>query len=65
MAASTDTDLFARKTTAMSEWADTLTRAAHDTLDRMSTTLTLTETKIALVRELIARREGESHPAGN
>lgn len=49
-------DITERKRNAMGEWAEVLTRSAHDVLERMDTTLTLAEAKIALIRELAARR---------
>jgi hypothetical protein len=52
----TVTDLKGRRVTAMAEWADTLTRGAHDALERMDMTLTLAEAKVVMVREMIAQR---------
>ncbi len=52
----TETDSSDRRVVAMSEWADLLVRGAHDALERMDHTLTLTEAKIAIVRELISQR---------
>ena len=43
----------------ISEWAGTLTGDAQKALDRMDTTLTLAEAKVALVRRRIARRRGD------
>jgi hypothetical protein len=54
------TDVTDRKVNAMAEWADVLMRGAHDALKRMDTTLTLAEAKVAMVRELIAKRHSES-----
>lgn len=48
-----------RKVTAMCEWAETLTRSARLSLDRMNSTLIRTEEKIARVRDKIARRDRE------
>jgi hypothetical protein len=52
----TDTDVTDRKVNAMAEWANVLTRSAHEALERMDTTLTLAEAKVAMVRELVAQR---------
>lgn len=48
-----------RRLTVMIEWAETLTRSAHTSLDRMDSALTRAETKIAQIRESIARRDHE------
>jgi hypothetical protein len=48
-----------RKIRAMAQWAVVLTRSAQDAVERMDTTLTLAEAKVALVRELIALRHAE------
>jgi hypothetical protein len=55
----TETDVTDRKVNAMAQWADVLTRSAHEALERMDTTLTLAEAKVAMVRELIAQRHSE------
>jgi len=55
----TDTDVTDRKVTAIAQWADVLTRSAHDALERMDTTLTLAEAKVAMIRELVAQRQNE------
>ena len=46
----------AHKLTQMSERADVLAHEAHDVLERMDTTLTLAEAKLALTQHMIARR---------
>jgi len=40
----------------ISTHADHLVHEAHDALERMETTLTLTEAKVALVRHLLVKR---------
>jgi hypothetical protein len=46
-----------RNPTAIEDWAETIIHEAQHALDRMDTTLTLTEAKIALLRRLRTRRE--------
>lgn len=41
--------------------ADFLIHEAHDALERMDTTLTLTEAKVALVRHLMVKRHHQAH----
>lgn len=40
----------------MNEWAEVLAKSAHDALERIDSTLTLAEAKVAMVREMVARR---------
>lgn len=40
----------------IADWAETLTVETRKALDRMDTTLTLAEAKVALMRRLLARR---------
>jgi hypothetical protein len=40
----------------MADWAETLTRSAREALDRMDTTLSLSEAKLALIARIRARR---------
>lgn len=47
------------KLNAMTAWAETLTRSAHTSLDRMDSALRRAEAKIAKIRESIARRDRE------
>ena len=44
------------RSVVMAAWAATLAESARQTLDHMSTTLTLAEAMVAMVRELIAQR---------
>ena len=46
-----------RDPATIADWAHVLVDEAQHALDRMDTTLTLTEAKIALVRRVRARRE--------
>lgn len=43
----------------MADWAETITRSAREALDRMDTTLSLAEAKVALVARIRARRKTE------
>jgi len=47
---------------ATADWADVLVHEAQHALDRMDTTMTLAEAKIALLRRVRARREELTHP---
>lgn len=44
------------RNTVIVEWVDVLTHSARDAINRMDTTLTLAEAKVALLRQLLARR---------
>jgi len=51
------------KLTQMAERVDVLVHEAHDVLERMDTTLTLAEAKLALTQHLIAKRHHHWQPA--
>jgi hypothetical protein len=51
------------KLTQMAEKADVLVHETHDVLERMDTTLTLAEAKLALTKHLIIKRHQHEQQA--